>query len=326
MNIVEKLRDRCIQENRRIVFPEGEALEIVKAAHMAYELGVCSPLLLGNRERIRAACKKSCVPEGSWYICTDPAEADLDAAAAALCGLINLDTATARFLLEQPLYYGAMLLRTGGADAMVAGFIAETAEVINAGMMIVGLADEVSVPSSFFIMDIPCFSGSEGSLLVYADAGVNISPTAEELADIAIKTSHSVSVLLDWEPRVAMLSFSTKGSASHEKVDLILEALELVRSKVPSLLIDGELQADAALSTHVAEKKIPYGSPVAGRANILIFPDLTSGNIAYKLTQRLAGAQAYGPILQGFRSPICDLSRGSTVDDILGIICIAGVL
>jgi len=325
MNLFEKFINRAKTNYRSIVFPEGEAPEIVKAAHRAQTLGICAPILLGDAEVIRAVCQKNEIPEDTWYKAIDPGKQDMKAVAARLSDISNLDLITAQFLLEQPLYYGTMMLRDGQADAMVAGFIAETAEVISAGMMIVGLTEGITSPSSFFIMDIPGFKGSEGSLLIYADAGVNIDPTAEELADIAVETAKNASSLLGWEPRVALLSFSTKGSASHEKADKVLEALRIAREKAPNMRIDGELQADAALSSNVAEKKVPGGSKVAGQANILIFPDLNAGNIAYKLTQRLTGGQAYGPILQGFRKPICDLSRGSTVDDIFGIICIAAV-
>lgn len=322
---INQLMNRAKLNCRSIVFPEGESLEIVQAAHRAQTLGICKPILLGNAEKIRAVCGNAGIALHGWYETVDPSEADMEKDVLGLCEGIGLDPVTVRFLLEQPLYYATMMLRNGKADAMVAGFISETTEVISAGRLIVGLAEGISSPSSFFIMDIPGFIGSEGSMLVYADAGANVDPTAEELADIAIQTARNAFVLLGWEPRVALLSFSTKGSASHEKVDKVLEALRIVRIKAPNMLIDGEMQVDAALLSSVAEKKVPGGSLVAGQANILIFPDLNAGNIAYKLTQRLTGGRAYGPILQGFCHPICDLSRGSTVDDILGIICVAAV-
>ena len=161
---------------------------------------------------------------------------------------------------------------------------------------------------------------------MYADCGFQIEPSEEELASIAALTARSAQRLLGWEPRVALLSFSTKGSAEHPRTERLARVLELVRSREPKLLIDGEMQADAALCPEVAAKKIPEGSPVAGRANVLIFPSLEAGNIAYKLTQRLTGATAYGPILQGFRKPVCDLSRGSSVEDILGVFAIAAVM
>jgi len=209
---------------------------------------------------------------------------------------------------------------------MVAGLVSESGEVINAASLIVGLQENVTAPSSFFLLEIPGYQGSEGNMLVYADCGLQIEPTEEELADIAILTARSIHDLLGWQPRIAMLSFSTKGSAQHPRSEFVKKALSIAKEKNPDLLIDGEMQADAALSGEVAVKKMPGGSSICGDANILIFPNLDAGNIAYKLTQRLTGGKAYGPILQGFRKPVCDLSRGSGVEDILGVTAIASVM
>ena len=219
-----------------------------------------------------------------------------------------------------------MMVHLGEADGMVAGAINSTANVIRAASLVIGLQEGISTPSSFFLMEIPGFEGGEDGNLLFADCAVNIDPSPDELAEIAIATARSAKWLLDWEPRVALLSFSTKGSASHELVDKVIKATNIAKSKEPSLLIDGELQADAALIPSVAKRKVKGGSPVAGRANILIFPDLNAGNIAYKLVQRLAKANAYGPILQGFSRPVSDLSRGATVEDIVGVIGIISVI
>ena len=246
-------------------------------------------------------------PEGDNHIIQQAARALEESGAVQPVLLDGEDDAISR---------GATMLNSGEADVMVAGIDHPTKDVLRAGLKIVGLAQDIRYASSFFVMDIPQFQGGEQGLLLFADCGMNIQPNAEQLAAIAVASAGSAASL-GWEPRVAMLSYSTKGSAGGDSVELVTQALQLVKTERPDILIDGELQLDAAIIPAIGQKKSP-DSPVAGRANVLVFPDLDSGNIAYKLAEHLAGGHAYGPILQGFARPISDLSRGSSVDDVIG--------
>ncbi len=230
----------------------------------------------------------------------------------------DLPIGAARLILSKPVYFGAMMVKTGDADAMVAGIATPSEEVVMASELFIGMQEKISTPSAFFLMEIPGFEGEEGNLLIFADAALNPNPTPDQLADIAISSARSARKLLGWEPRIAFLSFSTKGSAMHPDVDKVVEAVRIAREHEPDVLIDGELQADAAIIPEVARKKTDGTSSVAGRANILIFPDLDAGNIGYKLVQRLTKGAAYGPFLQGFARPVSDLSRGAAVGDIIG--------
>ena len=276
---------RARERRGRIVLPETADERIVDAARRMKAEGLAEPILPGDPEAD---------PRIDHYASLYPGNPKIAPRA-----------------VRKPLFYAFMMLKAGDADALLGGVAMPTARVVEAALMTVGLAPGIRTPSSFFLMLL------EGRALVYADCAANVDPDADALADIAIASAASARALLGEEPRVAMLSFSTKGSAKHARVDKVLQALEIARAREPALAIDGELQADAALVESVAKKKVKEMGKVAGQANVLIFPDLDSGNIAYKLTQHLAGARAIGPVLQGFAKPVSDLSRGATVDDIV---------
>ncbi|MEC9368578.1 MAG: phosphate acyltransferase [Pseudomonadota bacterium] len=318
MDIIEKFIDGLKGRKLRVVLPEGTEDRILRAARRLADDAIAEPVLLGSPAAVRAAAEVAQVLLRGIAI-RDPAT---DSKLAGFTALLTAEREkmTAQMgerLLQKPLYFGGMMVRAGEADAMVAGVATPTRRVIEAGMMTVGLAQGIVTPSSFFLMIVPNFLGQGPKVFLFADCGFNVEPSAEELADIALVSAASAAQLLPEPPRVAMLSFSTRGSASHPRVDKVTSALQLARARAPELLIDGEFQVDAALTPAVAATKIKEPSRVAGRANVLIFPDLNSGNIGYKLTQYMAGARAIGPILQGFRRPICDLSRGATVEDIV---------
>ena len=288
MSVIDKARAAIKGKKKRLVMPEVEDPRIAEAARLFRDEALAEVVPLDRSLPPRTAHVKALLTRRE-----------------------KLSDAMAERLLGRPLYRAAAMLAAGDVDAMLAGAMSSTARVIEAAMMTVGLKPGMSLPSSFFLMQWP------DRHLIFADCAVNPQPTASELADIAIATAASARQLTDEAPRVALLSFSTHGSGRHPDAEKIAEALRLVQTRVPDLLIDGELQADAALDPAIAARKLRRHSEVAGRANVLIFPDLNSGNISYKLVQQLGGGAAIGPILQGFAKPVSDLSRGASVEDIV---------
>lgn len=318
MDIIQTFIERARRQPRTLVLPEGNDERIMRAAHRLLEDGIARPILLGKPEELGDSASRAGISlDGIATI--DPEHSDKLGAYAQsyLIARPNANIKVAQRLLRKHLYYGGMMVKTGDAQTMIAGVANPTARVIEAGLMTVGLTAGINTPSSFFLMIVPKFQDETDKPFIYADCAVNIDPAPPELADIALASAATYMRLFRQEPRVALLSFSTKGSAHHAHVDKVTKALLLAREQAPGLAIDGELQADSALIASVAAAKVKGASAVAGKANVLIFPDLDAGNIAYKLTQYMAGAKAIGPVLQGFAKPISDLSRGATVDDIV---------
>ncbi len=324
MDIIKNFKERARKNIRRIVFPESKDERILRAVEELAKEEILIPVLVGEKEKIYQAAKDLKIDLDKIEIQEPKKSENLEKYAIAYAEKRDVEKGVALQLMGKNLLFGAMMVKEGDADGIVAGAANSTATIIHVALTTIGLAPGISLLSSFFVMLFPASSGEE-KILIYADAGVNIEPDSRQLADIAVASGRSAKQLLGIEPRIALLSFSTKGSAEHLLVDKVVQATQFAKEKEPTFFIDGEFQGDTALVPGVAKKKLKELGEVAGRANVLIFPDLNSGNICYKLTQYLAHANAYGPILQGAAKPISDLSRGASKDDIVDIASIVAV-
>ena len=313
MDVFQRCREKVQGKSATVVFPESSDSRILNAARRITDESIAKVILLGKATELTRLAHESNLDLADFQV-LDPSTSNrkTDYAERYVLNRPRTRPAVAARIVTKPLYFGATMVRAGHADLMVAGIGHATRRVIEAAASCIGLRDDTSVASSLFVMTF-----ADRPPLVFADCAVNVDPTAAELADIAITTATNAQRLLEVPAKVALLSFSTKGSAGHARVDKVTQTLQIAREKAPDLLIDGELQADAALVASVAAEKTGDGGLLAGEANVLIFPDLDAANIGYKLVQHLAHAQAIGPILQGFALPVADLSRGASINDIV---------
>ena len=327
MSVLDSIKEKAKADVKHILLPEGSEERTVQAARIITDEKIAKVTLLGDEEEIKKVAEKFNVCLCGIDIINPLTDPDFEHYANGFYELRKAKGMTpekARETIKNTLFYACMMIKEGKADGMVSGAINTTGNTLRPGLQIIKMAKGINTISSCFIMEIPNKEYGDNGLMLFGDCAININPNPDELASIAIATANTAKTLLGMDPKVAMLSFSTKGSAKHENVDKVTAALAKVKELAPDLDVDGELQADAAMVTKVAALKAP-GSKVAGHANVLIFPDLQAGNIGYKLVQRLAGAEAVGPVSQGFAKPINDLSRGCSIADIVSVVAITAV-
>ncbi|NOU61404.1 phosphate acetyltransferase [Marinifilum caeruleilacunae] len=325
MDLLQKIKKNAKLHNKRIVLPEGTEERTLQATDILLEEGIAQIILIGAPAEIKGEADRLGLKNIDKAIIVDPKNHDkMEAYAEILVELRKKKGMTfeqAMELVQDPLYLATLMIKAGDADGEVAGALNATGDVLRPAFQIVKTMPGISVVSGAFIMILKDKSYGNDGMMVFADCAVHPNPTASELAEIAVATAKTTKAIAEMEPRVAMLSFSTMGSAKHEMVDKVAEATRLAKEMAPEFQIDGEMQADAAIVEAIGAKKAP-GSEVAGKANVLVFPTLEVGNIGYKLVQRLAGAEAVGPVLQGMAAPINDLSRGCSVSDIVNLVAI----
>lgn len=327
MNVLDQIYAKAKMNPQRVAFPEAENEKMLQAAYEVGQEGYITPVLVGDVTKIKELCVKNCLNEEVFEfvdINNEEYRNKIIEAYVALPETRLKEKALAR-RMQDSLYFAMVMEAVDEVGVTFAGINNTTGDVLLAGQMIIGLKPGISTISSIGLCDIPGFEGSEGSLLAVGDSAVCTNPTAEQLASIAISACDTVSSLLDWEPRCAMVSYSTLGSGQGELIDKVTEGVKIANDLRPDLAIDGEFQFDAAISPSVASKKVSRDSKVAGKANVVIWPDLNVGNVAVKLIQQFGHADAYGPMLQGFNKIVCDCSRGAPVSEIKGNIVISAV-
>ncbi|MGM9999165.1 MAG: phosphate acetyltransferase [Candidatus Bruticola sp.] len=327
MEILDVLRSKASANRRHIVLPEGKDDRTLQAARIVTDRGYARVTVIGQPEEVRARAAELGFSLSDVEVLDHKAADDFEEYANAYYELRKAKGMTpeeAREAMADPLYYANMMVRSGKADGTVAGATNTTAHTVRAALKCLGVQPGLKTVSSFFLMVVPNKTFGENGAMIFADCGVVIDPDPLQLAEITMTTADSCRLFLETDPRIAMLSFSTKGSAKHEKIDKVTEALSIVKARRPDLNVDGEMQVDAALIPRIGQSKAP-GSPVAGRANVLIFPDIQSGNIGYKLAERMSGGVAIGPILQGFDYASNDLSRGCKAEDIVDTVVITAL-
>ena len=327
MNFIDSIKERAKKEKKTIVLPETEDVRVLQATEKVLKEGFANVILIGDEEKARKLADENNIQLGDVKIVNPSKSSKYEEYVNAFYELRKQKGITieqAKEMMLNYVYFGMMMVKSGDADGLVSGAAHSTADTLRPALQILKTAPGTKLVSAFFVMVVPNCEYGENGTFVFSDAGLNANPTADELSEIAISSAKNFEQLVGKEAKVAMLSYSTYGSAKSDMVDKVVEATKILKEKEPNLNADGELQLDAAIIKEIGEKKAP-GSKVAGHANTLIFPDLNAGNIGYKLVQRLAKADAYGPLCQGIAKPVNDLSRGCSSDDIVGVIAITAV-